>query len=76
VEELNDEKFIVAFGKQLRNLRMQNKLSQEDLANDAEIPINQVGRIERAEIKTSLSTIYRLSNALKVKPKELFDFEE
>ena len=52
------------------------QISQEELANDAEIPINQIGGIERAEIKTSLSTIYKISKALKINPKHLFDFEE
>ena len=76
MKELEDHRFIKAFGKHLRNLRIEKKLSQEELANDAEIPINQIGRIERAEIKTSLSTIYKISKALKINPKYLFDFEE
>ena len=75
MEELEEYKFIVRFGKHIRNLRINNNLSQENLANDAEIPINQIGRIERAEIKTSLSTIYKISKALKLSPKQLFDFE-
>jgi hypothetical protein len=45
------------------------------LANDANIPINQVGRIERAEIYTSINTIYKLAYALNIPVKELFDFE-
>ena len=49
----NDEQlFLVNFGNQLRRLRIEKNLSQEMLANDANIPINQVGRIERAEIST------------------------
>lgn len=73
--ELDDKKFIKAFGEHLKNLRLEKNLSQEDLANDAEVPINQIGRIERAEIKTSLSTIYKISQALEIDPKKLFDFE-
>nr|WP_237267374.1 helix-turn-helix transcriptional regulator [Tenacibaculum todarodis] len=41
-------------------------MSQEDLANDADIPINQIGRIERAEINTSLLTILKITNALEI----------
>ncbi|MCF6351101.1 MAG: helix-turn-helix domain-containing protein [Flavobacteriaceae bacterium] len=48
--------FIKFFGNRLKEIRLKNNLSQENLANDADIPINQVGRIERAEIYTSLKT--------------------
>jgi transcriptional regulator with XRE-family HTH domain len=64
--------FIKSFGKRLRALRLSKKLSQENLANDADIPINQVGRIERGEIATSLSTLFKLAKALNVEVKDLF----
>lgn len=72
----NDEKiFIINFGEKLKKLRLEKNLSQEMLANDADIPINQIGRIERAEISTSLSTIYKIAKALNVQIIELFDFD-
>lgn len=61
----NDEKaFLKKFGERLRQIRIERKLSQEMLAIDANIPINQIGRIERAEIATSLNTIYKIAKAL------------
>lgn len=71
----NDERyFIINFGSHLKKLRISKNLSQEMLANDANIPINQIGRIERAEISTSLSTIYKIAKALDVSILELFQF--
>lgn len=64
------------FGNRIKKLRVNKNLSQEMLANDADIPINQIGRIERAEISTSLKTIYRIAKALDVKVIELFKFEQ
>jgi transcriptional regulator with XRE-family HTH domain len=72
--ENKERLFLVNFGMQLRKIRTEKKLSQEMLANDANIPINQIGRIERAEISTSLNTIYKIANALGVNVIELFDF--
>ena len=46
------------------------------LANDSNIPINQIGRIERAEINTSLITIYKISKALEIDVKELIKVGE
>jgi transcriptional regulator with XRE-family HTH domain len=64
--------FIKSFGNRLRVLRRSKELSQENLANDADIPINQVGRIERGEIATSLSTLFKLAKALDIEVKDLF----
>lgn len=73
--ENSERKFIEKFGETLRTIRIKKNLSQEMLANDANIPINQIGRIERAEISTSLSTIYKISKALDISILSLFDFE-
>jgi transcriptional regulator with XRE-family HTH domain len=67
--------FIKAFGKNLRKIRLEKNISQEQLANDIDIPINQIGRIERGEINTSISVAYALTKALKVDIVELFDFK-
>ena len=72
--EDEEQLFLSKFGNRLREIRLAKNLSQEMLANDADIPINQVGRIERAEISTSLNTIYKIAKALEIDIKELFDF--
>lgn len=72
--EKEEQLFIFKFGKHLRVLRLEKNLSQEMLANDANIPINQIGRIERGEISTSLNTIYKIANALEIDIKDLFNF--
>ncbi|CAM4358678.1 helix-turn-helix domain-containing protein [Flavobacterium terrigena] len=76
IMKIDEEKFAENFGKKIREVRIKAKLSQEMLANDANIPINQVGRIERAEINTSINTIYKLAKALGIDVKDLFDFEK
>jgi transcriptional regulator with XRE-family HTH domain len=62
------------FGAHLKKMRIQKKLTQETLAFDANIPISQVGRIERGEINPTLSTLYTLSVALHITILQLMDF--
>ena len=71
-----DQEYVQAFGKHLRKLRKDRGLSQEELANDADIPINQIGRIERAEVNTTLSTMRAISKALNIHITDLFLFDE
>lgn len=73
--EKQEKLFIKEFGENLKKVRLSKGLSQEMLANDCNIPINQIGRIERAEISTSLSTIYKVSVALEIKIADLFNFK-
>lgn len=53
---------------------MERGLSQEDLANDADIPINQIGRIERGEVNPSLSTLDAIAKAVDLKLHDLLNF--
>lgn len=62
------------FGQRLRSLRRQNELTQEDLAEEAAVSVEFVSKIERGLKGASFDTIVRLSNALEVPPKHLFDF--
>lgn len=50
------------------------KISQETLAFSSDIPISQVGRIERGEINTTISTVQALSIALEIETIEFFRF--
>lgn len=63
-----------SFGTNLQKLRYSKKMSQEELAYEANIPISQVGRIERGEVNTTISTVYAIATALNLTVKELFEF--
>jgi transcriptional regulator with XRE-family HTH domain len=54
------------FGKNVRRLRQQRKLTQEQLAFDAEIDLTYLGGIERGERNPSLLVMARLAEALSV----------
>lgn len=71
---VRDKKLLAQFGKHLKRVRVEKGLSQEELANDADIPINQIGRIERAEINPTLSTLSSIAKAVKMSLRELVDF--
>lgn len=72
--DISEETFIANLGVHIRQLREKKGLSQQDLANDCDIPKTQIGRIERAEINTTVKTLVKIANALDVEPKELLDF--
>jgi transcriptional regulator with XRE-family HTH domain len=61
------------FGNRLRELRVQRKLSQEKLAELADLHRNYVGGIERGERNVALINIVKLAHALAVRPAKLIE---
>ncbi len=74
--DISEETFVRNLGIHIRQLREMKNLSQQDLANDCNIPKVQIGRIERAEINTTIRTLLKIANALDVQIEELFIFRK
>jgi transcriptional regulator with XRE-family HTH domain len=60
-----------AYGRALRQLRTDRRLSQEALAHLANLDRTYVSGIERGERNPSLENILRLADALQIKVSEL-----
>lgn len=70
-----DIDFIQQFGKNLRKIRKDKKMSQEDLAMNADTSRSQIARIERGEINPSITTVNRFAKALQIDIQSLFQFD-
>jgi transcriptional regulator with XRE-family HTH domain len=64
---------VLAFGKRLRELRLQKGLTMTELANQCDIEYRQIADIELGKINTTIAKVFLLSNALNISPKDLFD---
>jgi transcriptional regulator with XRE-family HTH domain len=73
VNTSEENKFLITFGKNLRLIRKSKGFTQENLANDMGIEISQISRIERGIINTSITTVKKISEVLKINPSQLFD---
>jgi transcriptional regulator with XRE-family HTH domain len=74
VNNVKDINYIKEFGLNLKKIRLEKNFTQEVLAYSSDLPISQIGRIERGEINTTISTVKAIAKALEIHPKELFDF--
>ena len=63
------------FGVHLFQLRNEAGMTQAKLAEKTNLSVDSISRIERGERAPSLESIEKISNALKVKPAELFNFD-
>jgi transcriptional regulator with XRE-family HTH domain len=68
----NKEPILQFFGQNVRRERLKKGLSQEKLAELANLHRTYIGMIERAEKNVTLINIEKISKALNINIKELF----
>ncbi|NLO18801.1 MAG: helix-turn-helix transcriptional regulator [Ignavibacteria bacterium] len=65
---------LINFGKRVRELRLERKLSQEKLAELADLHRTYIGMIERGEKNITLLNIERIAVALQISIENLMEF--
>ena len=71
----DDIKYFKMFGKRIKVLRKERKLSQSALGGKAELEKTAIQRIERG-YNSTLKTLLKLANAFDISLSELLDFVE
>uniref|UniRef100_UPI00404A1489 helix-turn-helix domain-containing protein n=1 Tax=Fulvivirga sp. TaxID=1931237 RepID=UPI00404A1489 len=66
-----DEQIIEAFGRVLKKYRIAKGLSQEALAHAINSHSTHISRLENGHKQPTLTTLYKLSKELGVKPEEI-----
>jgi transcriptional regulator with XRE-family HTH domain len=59
--------------RNVRRLRKERDLSQEELANAARLHQAEISKIESAKLSTGLDVLQRLAKALGTRPADLLD---
>jgi transcriptional regulator with XRE-family HTH domain len=66
-----DSPLATAFGKILRESRQRAGLSQEELADAADLDRTFIGMLERGKRQPTLESLFRIADALHVAPSTL-----
>ena len=72
---MDENEFYQLTGKRIKFLREQAHLTQEKLAAMAGISLDYLGKIEVCINRPGIKTILKISNALNVPIKSIFDFD-
>lgn len=71
---MNNE-YLQKFAKNLKELRKQNEIKQDDFLNIDGISRSTIAMVETAKTDITLSKIKIIADVIGVKPKDLLDFE-
>ncbi len=66
-----DKQLLALLAKNVRNLRKEMGLSQEELAFECEIDRTYISKVERGIANPSLLVLFKIANVLKVEIKDL-----
>ena len=72
---MKEDELYIALGKQIKTLRENAHLTQEKLDEKDGISLDYLGKIEVNINKPGLKTLIKISNALSVPIKAIFDFK-
>jgi transcriptional regulator with XRE-family HTH domain len=68
--------FRIVFGKRVRQLRKQKKMTQEELAEAANLSRETISRIENGKRGTHFEYVDQILKALNVTLQDFFDFSD
>lgn len=71
---LSKTEFTQRLAKRIKKLRAAKKMSQEELAHDAQLYRTYINHIESGRYSPSGYVIYKISTALGIKPSEILKF--
>ena len=71
-----EKEILLQFGRRIRQLRKNDNLSQEQLAEITGLHRNYIGMVERGERNPSLLNINILAQAFQLSLSELFDLTD
>jgi transcriptional regulator with XRE-family HTH domain len=74
VNKKADNDLRLAFGKQVKKLRLAKGYSMRGFANEADIEYSQVVRIENGITAPTITTVFKIAETLNISLKDLFDF--
>ncbi len=65
------KKYLEGFGQKIQEARKKQNISQEKLAQKADIERSYMGRIERGESNPPIYTVFKILQALKIAASEI-----
>lgn len=68
----DEQKFLNSFGKRLAEIRRQQGVTQEQLADTVDLHRTYIGFIEQGKRNPSIANVYKIAKALGVKLNDLF----
>ena len=75
MRNVEDVKYLKKFGENVKMIRISKGFTQQYLADNLNVEISQISRLERGILNTSIINIKNIAVALEVDAGDLFKFQ-
>ncbi len=75
MNNVRDNSLLIAFGLHLQALRKAKGFTLQELANEADVELSQIHRIEKGKINPTLSTLFMIAKAFGIELSDLVEFK-
>ena len=75
IMSMDKDNVLIKFGNKVRQYRLEQGISQEELAFRANLHRTYIGMVERAERNITLVNIEKIANALNININDLFEWK-
>lgn len=72
---MNEKNLILKIGQKIKEIRLSKSMTLDDLAAASNMDNSNVARLESGNTNPTIRTLYKISQGLKIKLKELVDVE-
>lgn len=72
---MNEVEVYIRIGERIKKLRQEKGMSQQTLADECDIESPNLSRIENGNTNPTVKSLWKISNALGVKLRDLVDVE-
>lgn len=73
---MNKENLCLTIGQRIREFRISQNLSLQELSDKLNIEYNNLIRIEKGRTNPTVGTLYKISQSLNVKLRDLVDIDD
>lgn len=71
---MNDKELLLKLGSKVRYERLKRNLSQEELAENANLNMRSISMIERGVTDVKFTTLYKIAQAFGIEMMDLIEF--
>jgi len=71
---MDEENIKIRLGQRIKELRLERELTQLDIAYTCDFEKTSISRIEAGRTNPTITTLLKISKALDIELKELFEF--
>jgi transcriptional regulator with XRE-family HTH domain len=71
MNNIRDKELLILLGNHIRKIRVEKKMTMEELSYECDMELSQIYRIEKGKVNATVSSLYAIAKGFKISLQEL-----